>query len=186
MKKRLALFLLKLMGWTLESKLPDTPRFVAIGAPHTSNWDFPIGLLGMWALDADFRWVGKHTLFRGPAKWLFTWLGGIPVDRRVHSGFINRSAELLRQSERMALVLAPEGTRSRTDYWKSGFYHIAVEAGVPIALGYIDFGRKMLGIGGSFMPSGDINADMEIIREFYRGKTGKRPGNTGEIRVRPG
>ena len=185
MRKRLAKFLLSVLGWTLESKLPDTHRFVTIGAPHTSNWDFPVGLLAMWALDADFRWVGKHTLFRGPAKWLFTWLGGIPVDRRVHTGFIHRSAELLQQSERMALVLAPEGTRSKTEYWKSGFYHIAVEAGVPIALSYIDFARKSLGIGGSFMPSGNIVADMEIIRNFYRDKTGKRPDRQGEIRLRP-
>lgn len=185
MRKKLAEFLLSLLGWSVESKLPDTKRFVVIGAPHTSNWDFPIGLLGMWALDANFRWVGKHTLFTGPFKWLFTWLGGIPVDRRVHTGFIHRSAELLQESERMALCLAPEGTRSRTEYWKSGFYHIATEAGVPIALGYLDYSTKTLGVGAYFQPSGDIDADMEIIRKFYQGKVGKRPEQQGEVRLRP-
>lgn len=185
MRKRLAKFLLKLLGWTLVSNLPDTGRFVAIGAPHTSNWDFPIGLLGMWALDANFCWVGKHTLFRWPYGWLFSWLGGIPVDRRVHTGFIHRSAELLRESDRMALTIAPEGTRSKTEYWKSGFYHIAIEAGVPIALGFIDYGTKSLGVGSYFMPSGDIDADMEIIRKFYQGKSGKRPHLQSEIRLKP-
>lgn len=184
-KKRMAERILGLFGWKVEHGLPPDDKLVVIGAPHTSNWDLPLGLLAMWSLDHNFFWVGKHTIFIGPVGWLFRKLGGIPVDRRVHTGFINRAAESIKHRDRIALVIAPEGTRSKTEYWKSGFYHIAIEAGVPIALGFIDYPSRTIGIGDTLRPTGDLDRDFEKIRDFYAGKKGIRPHLQGEIRVRP-
>lgn len=185
MLKPLSRFLLSLLGWQLEEKLPSEKKFVIIGAFHTSNWDFIIGILGMWALGLKASWVGKHTLFRGPLGPLFRRMGGIPVDRTLPTGFIHRIAELYKSKQQMTLTIAAEGTRSRTEYWKTGFYFIAVEAGVPVALGYLDWGKKKLGIGGTLYPCGDIKRDFEIIRDFYQDKTGLRPENQGPIALPP-
>ncbi len=185
MLKKISRFILSVLGWQLDAQLPPEKKYVIIGAFHTSNWDFPIGILGLWAMGLKACWVGKHTLFRGPLGPAFKLLGGIPVDRTVHTGFINRIAEQYKSRDEMALTIAAEGTRSKTEYWKTGFYHIAVEAGVPIALGYIDYGKKKLGIGATLYPTGDINADFEIIREFYKDKTGLRPENQGPIALPP-
>ena len=185
MKRRnFAEHLLGWMGWKVDHRLPDVDRLVVIGAPHTSNWDLPLGLLGMWALDHNFYWVAKHTIFIGPAGWFFRKLGGIPVDRRIHTGFINRAAESIRSRKRIALTIAPEGTRSKTSYWKTGFYHIAMEAGVPIALGYIDCTTKTIGVGETLWPTGDLEKDFAVIKKFYADKKGFRPNMQGEIRVR--
>ena len=185
MLKSLSRMVLSLIGWQLDARLPDENKYVIIGAFHTSNWDFPLGILGMWALGLRASWVGKHTLFRGPLGPLFKYLGGIPVDRTVHTGFIRRVAELYGQRERMTLTIAAEGTRSRTEYWKTGFYFIAVEAGVPIALGYLDYGKKKLGVGATLYPTGDITTDFEKIRDFYSDKSGLRPQNQGPIALPP-
>jgi 1-acyl-sn-glycerol-3-phosphate acyltransferase len=173
------------MGWQLDSRLPPEKKFVIIGAFHTSNWDFPIGILGMWALGLKASWVGKHTLFRGPLGPVFRFMGGIPVDRTVHTGFIQRIAGLYKTRDEMALTIAAEGTRSRTEHWKTGFYFIAVEAGVPIALGYIDYGSKRLGVGATLYPSGDIKHDFATIKAFYQDKTGLRPENQGPVKLPP-
>lgn len=172
------------MGWKVDHRMPQVDRMVVIGAPHTSNWDLPLGLLGMWALDHNFYWVAKHTIFIGPAGWFFRKLGGIAVDRRVHSGFINRAAESIKTKKRIALVIAPEGTRSKTAHWKTGFYHIAMEAGVPIGLGYIDCSTRTLGVGATLWPSGNMEKDFEIIKNFYADKRGFRPELQGEVRIR--
>lgn len=182
---RIAERILGMIGWKVDHRLPPVDKLVVIGAPHTSNWDLPLGLLGMWALDHNFYWVAKHTIFIGPVGWLFRKLGGIPVDRRVHTGFINRAAESIKTRDRIALVIAPEGTRSKVPYWKTGFYHIAMEAGVPIGLGYIDCVTKTLGVGATLQPTGDMEKDFEVIREFYADKKGIRPQMQGEIRFRP-
>lgn len=175
-----------MLGWTVDHRLPPEKKFVVIGAPHTSNWDLPIGLLGMWALDANFHWVAKHTIFFGPAGWFFSWLGGIPVDRRVHTGFIHKAAKVFETKDEIALTIAPEGTRSKTEYWKSGFYRIAVEAKVPIALGYIDYATRKLGVGATLYPSGDLDRDFEQLKTFYQGKVGRNPDQQGAIRLKPG
>lgn len=177
-------WILTLLGWRAEGELP-TRRCVLIGAPHTSNWDFPIALLVMWALEIPGRWVGKHTLFRPPFGGLMRRLGGIPLDRQRTENFVEQVVEWYDRADELVVVIAPEGTRSRTEFWRSGFYWIAHEAGVPIALGYLDYQRKVGGIGGSFVPTGDPRADMEKIRAFYEGKVGKRPQLEGEIRLRP-
>ena len=149
MLKKIAQLVLSALGWQLDSRLPSEKKYVIIGAFHTSNWDFPLGILGMWALGLKASWVGKHTLFRGPLGPIFKRMGGIPVDRSVRTGFIQRVAELYNTREEMALTIAAEGTRSKTTHWKTGFYFIALKAKVPIALGYIDYRNKRLGVGGA-------------------------------------
>lgn len=177
-------FILKLLGWTLYEDLPPDKKFVIIGYPHTSNWDFVMGILAMWSIDRQFNWVGKHTLFRGPMDWVFRTMGGIPVNRTIHTGFIQKMVETFEEREEMIFCIMPEGTRSKTKYWKTGFYHIAMEANVPIALGFLDYRKKQLGVRGILYPSGDIEADFKKIYEFYKNKIGKNPENQGEIRLK--
>ena len=185
MLKKIAQLILSALGWQLDARLPSEKKYVIIGAFHTSNWDFPLGILGMWALGLKASWVGKHTLFRGPLGPIFKRMGGIPVDRSVRTGFIQRVAELYKTREEMALTIAAEGTRSKTAHWKTGFYFIAQQAGVPIALGYIDYHNKRVGVGGTLYPTGDIIKDFEIIRDFYQDKSGLRPENQGPIVLPP-
>lgn len=185
MLKSFARAVLSLFGWQVEARLPSEKKLVIIGAFHTSNWDFPLGILGLWALGLKASWVGKHTLFRGPMGPIFRLMGGIPVDRSVSTGFIKRTADLYRTRDHMALTIAAEGTRSRTEHWKTGFYYIALEAKVPIALGYVDYSRKRLGVGATLYPSGDIRKDFDIIRDFYKDKKGLRPENQGPIVLPP-
>jgi 1-acyl-sn-glycerol-3-phosphate acyltransferase len=184
MLKLFSRIILKLIGWRVDVTLPEEKKFILIGAPHTSNWDFPLALLTFWTLDLKIYWVAKIQMFRGPLYYLFTALGGIPVDRSSSHGFIHQIAEKFNHTEEMVLTIAPEGTRSKTDYWKSGFYHIALTAGVPICFGYIDYEKRTLGFEQLMYPSGDIVADMKIIADFYRGKTGKHPQNQGPVRIR--
>ncbi len=179
----LSKFVLRMFGWMVENDLPLKEKYVLVGAPHTSNWDFPIGILGMLAMGLRFRWVGKHTIFRGPTGLMLKAIGGIPVDRRIRSSFIKRMVALFNAKENMILAIAPEGSRSKTLYWKTGFYYIALDATVPIRLGYLDYREKKIGIGYSLFPSGNIENDMEIIRKFYEGKTGKHREKQGEIRI---
>ena len=184
MLSKLSLWLLKSLGWSVHADYPGTKKYVVIAAPHTSNWDFPLGILTQWALKLDAKWIGKHTLFRWPYGWFFRALGGIPVYRSQTLNLSQQLAALFEKTDRMVLALAPEGTRSKTNHWKTGFYHIATAAQVPIVMAYLDFGHKQVGIGGAFMPSGDIQADFEIIREFYVGRQGKFPEKASSIQIR--
>ena len=183
MIKLISKIILKLAGWNLTVVLPEEKKFVLIGAPHTSNWDFPLALLTFWTLDLKIYWVGKIQMFWGPLHYLFTFLGGIPVDRSSSHGFIEQIAKRFDQADEMVLAIAPEGTRSKTDYWKSGFYHIATSANVPICLAYIDYSRRTLGFTRLLYPSGDIDQDIGVIAEFYKDIKGKRPDNQGPIRL---
>ena len=185
MLKKISQYILSVLSWQLDARLPTEKKYVMLGAFHTSNWDFPIGILGIWALGLKASWVGKHTLFRGPLGPIFKLMGGIPVDRTIHTGFIQRTAELYETREQLALTIAAEGTRSRTEHWKTGFYFIALEAKVPVALAYIDYSTKTLGVGATLYPSGDIQKDFDIIRDFYKDKKGLRPENQGPIRLPP-
>ena len=155
-----------------------------IGFPHTTNWDFPLTLLGLTSMGVRFNWVAKHTLFRWPFNYLFESIGGIPVDRSAGTGFLKYAIELFEQRTSLVLAIAPEGTRSRSRYWKTGFYTIAEKAGVPVALGYIDYQEKRIGIGAVVSPTGDIEQDFAEISQFYRDKRGKYPENQGEIRIK--
>lgn len=171
----LAIFYLWFFRWKKEGQVPDVPKFVMIAAPHTSNWDLPITLILSLAFRMKVFWLGKHTIFRAPFGGLFKWLGGVPVDRRQANDLVTQCVETFKKSARMIMVIPPEGTRSKVRYWKTGFYYIAHGAGVPIALGYIDYKRKAGGIGPAVVTTGDIEADMVKIREFYAGVTGKNP-----------
>jgi len=178
------MWILKTLGWSVHADYPGVKKYVVIAAPHTSNWDFPLGILTQWALNLNVKWIGKHTLFRWPYGWFFRALGGTPVYRHQNLNLSQQLAALFEKTDRMVLALAPEGTRKKTDHWKTGFYHIAVAAQVPIVMAYLDFGHKQVGIGGAFMPSGDIQADFEIIREFFKHRHGKFPENTSGIQIR--
>ena len=182
---RLAALCLRLAGWRLEGQLPAEPRFVLVAAPHTSNWDGVIMVLGGWALDYRLSWLGKQELFRGTLGGLMRWLGGVPVDRASAHGAVGAAIKALSSAERMALAIPPEATRKKTSHWKMGFYLIARRARVPIVLGYIDYRRRAAGLGPVLIPSGDVEADLEIIRRFYSGVTARYPDQVGEIRQAP-
>ena len=158
-------------------------RFVLIAAPHTSNWDLPFMLAAAKVIDVRVSWFGKHTIFKFPLGWFMRWLGGIPVDRRASQSLVTQMAERFKTSDYLVLAVPPEGTLARVEHWKSGFYHIAVKSGVPIGLGYLDYSRRLCGIGKFLMPSGDVDKDMDTIRAFYRNIRGKYPEGESEPRL---
>lgn len=172
-------FMMGIRGWRVEGTIADIPRLVLIVAPHTSNWDFPTGLWVKLAMHMGARFVGKHTLFRFPLGVFMRWLGGVPVDRAAAAGFVGEAARAVREAERMTLVIAPEGTRKRTDKWKSGFYRIAIEAGVPIVCAGFDYPRRVVFFLPPFHPTGDYERDLAVLRSFYRPEMALRPENYG-------
>jgi 1-acyl-sn-glycerol-3-phosphate acyltransferase len=184
MLKILSKIILKLIGWRVDIALPDEKKFVLIGAPHTTNWDLPIGLLCLWSASIHLTWVAKKQLFAGPFDFFFRALGGIPVDRSVHTGFIEQIAHQFDNAEKMIFGLTPEGTRSKTAYWKTGFYYIALQAKVPICLAYVDYPSRTFSLGEMLYPSGDIVKDFELIKIFYQDKKGKYQKNQGPVRIR--
>jgi 1-acyl-sn-glycerol-3-phosphate acyltransferase len=168
---------LRLTGWTVEGSLPvEARKCVLIAAPHTSNWDLPYTLMVAFVLHLNIYWMGKHSLFAFPFGPVMRWLGGIAVDRSRNTNLASASAMALKAADGpVQLVVPPEGTRGRTTHWKTGFYYIALEAGVPIVLAYMDYARKVSGLGPVFVPTGDIDADMAEIKRFYAGVKGRRP-----------
>jgi 1-acyl-sn-glycerol-3-phosphate acyltransferase len=162
-------------GWRTEGALPDAPKMVLIAAPHTSNWDLPYMLFTAFVLRARIYWMGKAAIFRWPLGGLFKWLGGIPIDRSQSNNVVDLSIEQFEKNERLVLTVPPAGTRKRVLNWKTGFYHIANGAGVPIAMGFLDYKKKIGGIGPVLQPTGDIEADMASIRSFYEDISGKYP-----------
>ena len=160
---------LRVTGWQVQGALaPEARKSVFIAAPHTSNWDLPYTLMVAFALGLDIRWMGKASLFRWPFGWFMRWLGGIPVDRSRSNDMVAASALALTEAPgAMQLIVPPEGTRGRTRYWKTGFYYIAAAARVPIVMAYMDYERKVSGLGPIFVPTGDIEADMARIKAFY-------------------
>ena len=183
MLSRLSLWILNKLGWMVQADYPDVKKYVVIAAPHTSNWDFPLGILAAKAVNLEIHWMGKHVLFRWPWGWFFRALGGTPVYREQSLNLIQQMAELFAQSECLVLALAPEGTRKKKDHWKTGFYYIARTASVPIVMGYLDYGHKQVGIGGAFYPGNDIETDFNQIRQFYKNRRGKIPQNESLIEV---
>lgn len=173
----LAILILRLMGWTAVGKEITNPKLVLIGAPHTSNWDFPLMLLVVLKLRLRVFWMGKKELFRFPFGWLMRWLGGIPIDRSKSNNVVDQiTEEYARQSE-LVVLIPPEGTRSKVERWKTGFYHIARNAGVPILMGYVDAPKKEAGLADFFSPTGDLEKDMQEIKSFYANKGGLKPEN---------
>lgn len=182
--RRLCHWIARMAGWSFDTRLPTEKRFVLIGYPHTSNWDFVLAMLFKGAAGLPFNWVAKHSLFVWPAGRLMQALGGIGVDRSRTKGFIAQLADEFKRRETMILGITPEGTRSLTDHWRSGFYHLAQGAGVPVVLGYICFKTKRVGIGPTLYLSGDIEADLDQIRAFYADKVGRYPSKAGVIKFR--
>ena len=178
-----ARLLLKLFGWRIVGKPPDTPKYVIVFAPHTSNWDLPIGYAVAAAVKLAPSWLGKHALFRPPFGALFRRIGGISVDRRSRNNAVDQVIQAFRERERLALAITPEGTRKKTAHWKTGFYYIAMGAQAPIQLAFLDYARKIGGFGPLITPSGDIEADMAVMRDFFSGIAGKYPDQAGDIQL---
>ena len=174
-------FLGRVAGWKTVGRLPDIPKFVLIGAPHTSNWDFILFLWAQAALRFSPRWIGKHTLFFWPIGPIWRALGGIPVERGARLNMVDQAIEQFRLADRMVLVMSPEGTRRKTAAWKSGFYHIALGAGVPVVPGSLDYSTRTLAIGTPVYLTGDTEADLATFRAFYATPRGLRSSQASDI-----
>lgn len=180
----LAIVILKAMGWKTSDVPIQSPKYILIGAPHTSNWDFFIGYVAMTAIGLKLGWVGKHTIFRKPFGWFMRWLGGIPIDRNRSRNFVEQVVQSFNSHEKLIVAIAPEGTRKKTEYWKSGFYYIAYSAGIPIVLGFVDYERKIGGFEKYINPTGEIKNDLKEISDFYKGIRAKYPEKFGPIRFK--
>jgi len=185
----LARRLLALFGWHVRCDGLPGPHGVAIVYPHTSNWDFVIGLLAKWAINLPIRWIGKESLFRGltgaTLGRLMRWWGGRPVDRHTASGAVEQLAQMMQSEPWVWLGLSPEGTRRHTDYLRSGFYHLALKLDLPVALAYIDYRRREVGVTDFVHMSGDEAHDLEVLRRFYADKSARFPAQASTIAFRP-
>ncbi|MFQ5523946.1 MAG: 1-acyl-sn-glycerol-3-phosphate acyltransferase [Acidimicrobiia bacterium] len=177
----LAHFLLRLRGWTFEGEFPPEPKMVAIGAPHTSNWDFIVFLAALHHYKLRARFLAKDGLFRGPFDWLFRYLGGIPVNRSRPGGVVRQAVESFASEDKMLLVIAPEGTRAAAPSWKSGFLRIAETAGVPVLFAALDVARKRVVIGPLVRHWEDDADFMTHAQAFFSDKVGYRPENQGPV-----
>ena len=165
--RAISIVILKILRWqTRGGELPHQ-KFVLIGAPHTSNWDFPLMLMVVLKLRLRVFWMGKHTLFPFPFSGLMKWLGGIPINRSASHNVVRETVRQFKENKDLVVLVPPEGTRSKVARWKTGFYHIANMAEVPILMGYVNAEKKEAGFADFFYPTGDIEGDLEKIREFY-------------------
>lgn len=174
---------MKVFRWKVVGTLPPGDKFILIGAPHTSNWDFLFALAAFHLLRIDVSWIGKETLFRKPFGGIMKRLGGIAVKRGSKQGIVEQIAQRFKNAQKLIIAIAPSGTRKKKDHWKSGFYWIALNAKVPIICGYLDYRKREAGIGLSFIPTGNIVEDMNRIREFYNGIQGKYPDMVTTVRL---
>ena len=181
----ISLFLLKILGWKEKGPLPNQDKYVIIVAPHTSNWDLFYGIILAFALKLDPRFIAKKELFRCPFSSLMKWVGGVPIDRASSSHLVDQMISTFNESKKFVLALAPEGTRHKTSYWKSGFYRIAVSAHVPIQLAFLDYAGKTGGAGPLIYPTGNLDQDMQTIRNFYLTVKGKYPDNASPVIIQP-
>lgn len=172
---------LRLTGWKVVGQLPDIPKFVIIGAPHTSNWDFVIFLALAFILKGDLRYMGKIELFRWPFTGFFIWCGGVPVDRSKSQGLVEQTVQAIQESDHFQLVITPEGTRKKVEKWKMGFYHIAKLANIPVSTGYVDSVTKTCGIGPTFTLTENMDIDIKNIQAFFKDKVGVNPELTSEL-----
>lgn len=171
----IARFFLWILGWRVKGELPDIPKFVLIGAPHTSNWDFVLFLGLIFHLRANVHFMGKAELFRFPIGWFFRYCGGVPVDRKKSTGLVDQMVKVYNESEKFILTIAPEGTRHHVVEWKRGFYHIAKGAEVPIVMAVVDGKHKEVRVGQVFQPTEDAEADMTAIQGYFTGVVGINP-----------
>lgn len=184
MKKRLARWLLRLTGWQLSGARPQYDHYVLIAAPHTSNWDFPLMLMFAAAFDIKVTWMAKHSLFVPPMGWIMRAMGGMPIIRNKNQNVVSAMVAAFDTVSHLVLVVPTEGTREKSDYWKSGFYHIARQAGVPIVPSFLDYGGKRGGFGPALCVTDNMHNDMQYFRDFYVGMVGKFPEQFGPVRLR--
>ena len=184
LKKAIAATYMRLSRWTFVHE-PLPKKVVLIGAPHTSNWDGFLMVMCFWRIGRPYKFLVKESAAKNPVVGpIVRWVGGVPVNREGGHGVVKAAVEEANRSEEFTLIIAPNGTRSRRDYWKSGFYRICLETGLPLQLGFIDSRTRTYGWSGNITLTGDVKADMDRIREFYAGKLGKRPANSNVPRLR--
>jgi 1-acyl-sn-glycerol-3-phosphate acyltransferase len=171
---------LTLAGWTIEGEFPDRPKFVMIVAPHTSNWDFPVGLMAKFALRLGCRFIAKHSLFWWPLGLFLRTVGGIPINRSAAADFVDETVRIFDAREKLVLVITPEGTRSRVDRWKTGFHRIARAAGIPIVLVTFDYSRKRVRLGPAFPATADYDSDLAAIQSNITAAMAKHPARYGQ------
>jgi len=174
--KFLSHLIFKVSGWHVQGRIPrDVKKSIMIAAPHTSNWDFLFARCAFYIMGVDVRYTIKKEAMVGPLGWLLKNMGALPVDRSKNNSLVQGMIDILNNSENMVIMVTPEGTRKYQPRWRKGFYYAAVGANVPIVLGYLDYAKKEAGVGPVFYPTGDVEADIEEIKDFYRSKTGKYP-----------
>ena len=166
---------LRLSGWTIQGGLPELPKYVIIVAPHTSNWDFPVGVAALFALDLDAHWFGKDSLFREPMGTILRMLGGRAVHRETPEGVVAEMAASVRAESQFIIALAPEGTRKKVDHWRSGFYRIAQAADVPIVAVWFDWSRREIGINPPMRVTGDLASDVAALQALFRPAMARNP-----------
>ena len=182
--RKACLGLLRLFGWRTSLTWPPEPRGLIMVYPHTSNWDFPLGVLFKLGYDLPAHWMGKDQMFRWPFRRLLIAIGGLPINRRERTGFVTAMADEMRRRDWLWIAVAPEGTRAHGEYLKSGFYQLALAADVPIGLGYIDYGRKQVGIDRYVRMTGNEEQDLQLLRDFYATIKPRKPGNAGGLKFR--
>jgi 1-acyl-sn-glycerol-3-phosphate acyltransferase len=182
--KLLSILILKILGWKVDSGKDIPSKFLLITYPHTSNWDFIFSLLIQWVIGLKIFWVAKHSLFKGPMKYMMTYLNAIPVNRTFPKNFITEMVSKFDSGNNVIIAIAPEGTRKKTKYLKTGFYEIAIKAKVPLVLGYLDYKNKIGGFGTCLQVSGDIQKDLNRLKEFYADKTAFDPEKTTPIEIK--
>ncbi len=175
--------MLWLLGWRTEGVAPDLKRYVMIGHPHTSTWDFPVFIFTIWALEIPVRFLGKKSLFDSSFGWMFYALGGVPVDRSGGKNMVQAVADLFEERDKLVLGLSPAGTREASSSWKSGFYYMALAANVPVVCGSIDFKRRRAVILGAVDLCGDVATDMDAIRLLYADVAGRNPARMVPVRL---
>jgi 1-acyl-sn-glycerol-3-phosphate acyltransferase len=182
--RKTCLGLLRLIGWKSILVWPPETHGLILLYPHTSNWDFIIGILFRVGNGLPAHWLGKDSMFKWPFAGLLKSIGGVPINRRERSGFIPATLAEFRKRDWMWLTVAPEGTRAYTDHLKSGFYQLALAADIPIGLAYIDYGRRQVGIDTYVRMTGDRELDLEVLRRFYADKQAREPRNVGKLALR--
>lgn len=175
----------RLFGWRVEIAEPPPKKCVIIGAHHTSNWDFFAALALNFSANLKINFLMKDSLFGGPLGWMFSKLGGIPVNRRSRANLVEQITQRFKDTQTLRIAIAPEGTRKQTSHWKTGFYYIALGSNVPIVMGYADYLRKVVGLGPHLHPSGDIQADFGIIQAFYRNIVPRYPEKASQMLLLP-
>jgi 1-acyl-sn-glycerol-3-phosphate acyltransferase len=166
--------ILRVLGWRVEIRMPDLPKFIVIAVPHTSNWDFVVGIAAIFVIRVRVRWWVKHTVYTWPWRHFVDWAGGIPVDRSAAHGVVEQTVDAFQREPQFVLGLTPEGTRRRVEQWKRGFYHVALRTGVPIVLAWFDYDSKVVGAGPLLHATGDYEADAAKMLQVFRDKARAR------------